>query len=318
MGMVCLRDEPGCRVQEKHEISRGFHRYEVFKYGFFSAKGEFNAVGGKSFSKNLRLTRDADLQFTVLDSPTQQIKTAPVPAEKKESVDIVMRDKYHTYEFKERPVTLPLMPNAAAREDIIMALMRWDYPDQLIRASSSYNKNGEFFLKISLDEEAYRQTVYDKFAMILKKIPKKSAVCFVNEERVWTGKYDSNNYKIYETKVTKNCREGISLAKSTDSSSMKEFGIQFLTAKPYQSVSNTLKRKIKVTVELENDTKRFFSVPFSIKKFTVDKNQMTFAPVLSISAKEVTAIKRTKNSALIMKKINTSGIKNITLTVENE
>jgi len=69
---------------------------------------------------------------------------------------------------------------------------------------------------------------------------------------------------------------------------------------------------------MENGTKRVFFVPFSIKKFTVDKNQITFAPVLYILAKEVTSIKKTNNTALVMKKINTSGIKNITLTVENE
>ena len=304
---------------EKYEISRGFHRYEVLKNGFFAAKGEINAVGGQSVSKNLRLTRDSDLQFTVLETQalTQQNKTVSV-AQKESVGEIVMRDKYHTYEFRELPVTLPLMPNAATREDIIMALMRWDYPDQLIRASASYNRNGEFFLKITLDEETYEQTVYDKLYMILKKIPKKSDVCFVNEDRVWTGKYDSNNYKIYETKVTKNCREGIGVAKSTDSSGIKEFGIQFLIDKPYSSIPNTLKRKIKVTANLENGTKRVFSVPFSVKKFTADKDQITFAPVLSVPAKEVTSIKKKNNSALVMKKINTSGIKNITMTVENE
>ena len=154
--------------------------------------------------------------------------------------------------------------------------------------------------------------------MILKKIPKKSDICFVNEEKVWTGKYDSNNYKIYETKITKNCREGIELAKSTKSSGTKEFDIQFLIDKPYKSVPDTLNRKIKVTADLENGTKRVFTVPFSIKKFTVDKNMITFAPVLSIPFKAVTVIKKSKNSALIMKEVNTNGIKNVTLTVENK
>ena len=309
----------GITPLEKYEISRGFHRYEVLKNGFFSSKGEINAVGGQSVSKNLRLTRDKDLQFTLLETqaPAQPDKVVS-SAKKNEVGEIVMRDKYHTYEFKQLPVTLPLMPNAATREDIIMALMRWDYPDQLIRASASYNKKGEFFVKISLDDEAYEQTVYDKLNTILKKIPKKSDICFVNEDRVWTGKYDSNNYKIYETKVTKNCREGIGLAKSTDSSSIKEFDIQFLIGKPYQSIPNTLKRKIKVTADLENGSKRVFSVPFSIKKFTADKNQITFAPVLIIPVKSNPVIKKTNYSALVMKKINTSGIKNITLTVENE
>ncbi|MBR1777433.1 MAG: PEGA domain-containing protein [Alphaproteobacteria bacterium] len=309
----------GTTPLEKYEISRGFHRYEVFKNGFFTAKGEINAVGGNSISKNLRLTRDADLQFTVLDTPEQQqSKSAPVAAKKKEAIDIVLRDKYHTYEFKENPVTLPLMPNAATREDIIMALMRWDYPDQLIRASASYNKNGEFFLKISLDEETYRQTVYNKILMILKKIPKKSDACFVKKERVWTGKYDNNNYKIYETKVTKNCREGIELAKSTTSSDTKDFNIQLLSDKPYFSVSNVLKRKIKITAELENGHKKFFFVPFSVQKFKVDKERISFVPVFDIVKKDFTVIKKTKNSVLIMKKINTSDIKSIKLTVETD
>lgn len=307
----------GVTPLEKYEISRGFHRYEVLKNGFFAAKGEINAIGGQSLSKNLRLTRDADLQFTILDTPVSESKILSV-AKKENSGEIVMRDKYHTYEFKQLPVTLPLMPNAATREDIIMALMRWNYPDQLVRASASYNKKDEFFIKISLDNEIYEQTVYEKLNMILKRIPKKSDACFIKEERVWTGKYDDNNYKIYEDKVTRNCREGIELAKSVNSSRTKDFNFQFLIDKPYSSIPNTLKRKIKITADLENGTKRVFYIPFSIKKFTADKDQITFAPVLSVPAKEVTSIKKKNNSALVMKKINTSGIKNITMTVENE
>ena len=89
-----------------------------------------------------------------MQAPAQQNKTVSVV--KKESVgEIVMRDKYHTYEFKKLPVTLPLMPNATTREDIIMALMRRDYPNRLIRAFASYNRNSKFFLKISLDNEIY-------------------------------------------------------------------------------------------------------------------------------------------------------------------
>ncbi len=309
----------GITPLEKYEISRGFHRYEVFKNGFFTAKGEINAVGGRSVSKNLRLTRDKDLQFTLLETqaPAQPDKVVS-SAKKKEAVEIVMRDKYHTYEFRELPVTLPLMPNAATREDIIMALMRWDYPDQLIRASASYNKKGEFFVKISLDDEAYEQTVYDKLNTILKKIPSKSSACFVKEERVWTGKYDSNNYKIYENKVTKNCREGVELAKSVASSRTKNFSIQFLMDKPYKSISNTLNRKIKIVAEPENGNKRIFTIPFEIQKFEYGK-KIVFKPILKFNKeKNISIIKKTKNSILLMVRINPNNIKNIKLTVEKE
>ena len=309
----------GVTPLEKYEISRGFHRYEVLKNGFFPSKGEINAVGGKSVSKSLHLTRDKDLQFTILETQalSQQNKVTSV-ATKESAGPIVMRDKYHTYEFRELPVTLPLMPNAATREDIIMALMRWDYPDQLIRASSSYNKKGEFFIKISLDDEAYEQTVYDKLNTILKKIPSKSSACFVKEERVWTGKYDSNNYKIYENKVTRNCREGIELTKSVESSGTKDFDIQFLTDKPYKSIPDTLNRKLKITAETENGNKRTLAVPFEIQKFEYNY-KLVFKPVLKFNnGKNILIIKKTNNSILLMVRINPDNIKNIKLTVEKE
>ena len=62
----------GMTPLEKYEISRGVHRFEVLKNGFFSAKGDFNAIGGQSVAKNLRLNRDMDVQFTILETPAQK------------------------------------------------------------------------------------------------------------------------------------------------------------------------------------------------------------------------------------------------------
>lgn len=267
----------GVTPLEKIKVSRGTHGYEVFKNGYAVQNGEIKAVGGQSVSKHARLKKSADAAFVLLETAGEKEKTvAPVS---RPAAEIVKRDKYHTFAFESLPAESPVVPRTATREGILGALMKWDYPDAFLRAAVSYNEKGEFFVRAFFDKQAYKTAFFDRINGILKQIPKDSAVCKAEKKRVWTGKYDSNKYKIYNDVVQDNCRHAVFVAKSVKKANdVKKYAVSYL--KKGGDVSAFAKRNLVLTVDYDNGERRILNVPVKIEKFKTGDDGVVFAPVL--------------------------------------
>lgn len=267
----------GVTPLEKIKVSRGTHGFEVFKNGYAVQSGEIKAVGGQSVSKHARLKKSADAAFVLLETADGKEKTAaPVS---RPAAEIVKRDKYHTFDFEPPAAESPLVPRAATREGILESLMKWDYPDAFLRAAVSYNEKGEFFVRAFFDKQAYKTAFFDRINGILKQVPKDSAVCKVEKKRVWTGKYDSNKYKIYKDVVQDNCRHAVSVAKSVkNADDVKKYAVSYL--KKDFGVSAFAKRGLLLTVDYDNGERRILNVPVKIEKFKTGGDGVVFAAAL--------------------------------------
>lgn len=300
---------------KKHIVSRGTHRFETYKNGWLSAQGEFAAAGGKTTAKHVRLTKDGDSRFVVLETKGEA-KTAV--AVQRQTVDIVARDKYHTYSFDAPSATLPVVPQAATREDILKALTRWDYPLNFLRGKVSYNPNGDFFVHLFFDKEAYETAFFDKIHAVLKQIPKDSAVCKVEHKREWTGKYDANKYKVYKETVTDNCNHRIAVAKTPDGKKLKKYGISYLKALKIKSKAVSCTAVLKVVYN--NGGLGIVKIPIVLKKFNM-KNGLNFTPSVKMGICQNCAVEtlvQKKGSLLVKTILDTQDIKSITLSIERE
>lgn len=300
---------------KKHIVSRGTHRFETYKNGWLSAQGEFAAAGGKTTAKHVRLTKDGDSRFVVLETKGEA-KTAV--AVQRQTVDIVARDKYHTYSFDAPSATLPVVPQAATREDILKALTRWDYPLNFLRGKVSYNPNGDFFVRLFFDADAYKTMFFDKIHAVLKQIPKDSAVCKVEHKREWTGKYDANKYKVYKETVTDNCNHRIAVAKTPDGKKLKKYGISYLKALKIKSKAVSCTAVLKVVYN--NGGLGIVKIPIVLKKFNM-KNGLNFTPSVKMGICQNCAVEtlvQKKDSLLVKTILDTQDIKSITLSIERE
>lgn len=123
----------------KKEVARGSHKYEIKKDGYLSRKGELLAVGGETKQETVWLEKNADFEYVEQTQEVQKI------VEKKKSVIvppvITGTDKNHRFTLQALKPSSPVYPRSANREERVAALMRWDYPDEMLRATSSF-KNG--------------------------------------------------------------------------------------------------------------------------------------------------------------------------------
>lgn len=264
---------------KRFQVSRGTHKFETFKDGYFAKSGEVSAVGGKTVAKHLRLDRNIDARFVVSDTPVSAAETA-VAAKPSAAVEVVARDGYHAFDFTELPSASPVLPRAATREGILEALMRWDYPDNFLRAAVSYNEKGEFYLRVFFDKQAYETAFFDKINGILNRIPKDSAACKIEKTREWTGKYDSNKYKIYQNVVTENCDRGVTVAKSDGKT--KKYKIAYLKdlAKSSAAKKTAARRAVTLRVGYADGSVKVLTVPFETEKFSIGGGGLSFAPAL--------------------------------------
>ena len=300
---------------KKYAVSRGTHRFETYKNGWLASLGEIVAAGGKTTAKHIRLTKDADSRFVVLETKDE---TKPAVVVQKQTADIVARDKYHTYSFETLPATLPVIPQAATREDILAALAKWDYPENFLKGSVSYNPNGTFFVRLFFDADAYKTLFYDKIHAVLKRIPKDSAVCKAEHKREWTGKYDANKYKVYTETVTDNCNHGIAVAKTPDGKKLKKYGISYL--KTLKIKSKAVSRTAVLKVVYNNGGLGIVKIPIVLEKFNM-RSGLSFAPSVKIGICQNCAVEtlvQKKDSLLVKTILDTQGIKSITLSIERD
>ena len=300
---------------KKHIVSRGTHRFETYKNGWFSAQGEFAAAGGKTTAKHVRLTKDGDSRFVVLETKGEA-KTAV--AVQRQTVDIVARDKYHTYSFDAPSATLPVVPQAATREDILKALTRWDYPLNFLRGKVSYNPNGDFFVHLFFDKEAYETAFFDKIRTVLKQIPPKSGVCKVEHKREWTGQYDSDKYKIYKEYDIDNCNHGVAVAKAPDGKKLKKYKISYL--KSLKITSKVANRMAVLTVAYTNGAVKKVKFPIAFGKVETDKG-LRFIPSIKVGVCPNCAVETLiqKNDSLLVKTVlDAKNVQSVTLSIERE
>lgn len=299
----------------KQNVSRGTHHFETYKNGWLTSSGDIVAAGGKTTAKHIRLTKDADARFVVLETK-EQTKTAV--AVQKQTVDLVARDKYHTYSFETLPATLPVIPRAATREDILTALAKWDYPENFLKGSVSYNPNGSFFIRLFFDSDAYKAAFFDKIHAVLKQIPKDSAACKIEHKREWTGKYDANKYKIYKETVTDNCNHGIAVAKAPNGKKLKKYNISYLKTLnvKYRAVTRTAV----LTVAYANGAVKTVKFPIVLGKIGTDK-MLTFSPSIKVGVCPNCAVETLvqKNNSMVVKTaLNVQNVRSMTLSVERE
>lgn len=278
----------------KKELSRGWHEYRVSKKGFSFKSAKINAVGGETKSEKVWLEKNDD-SFDMI-APT-------VSAQKKKEKAfygaLETTDKYHRYVFNPPTETRPVIPRGANREERVVSLMRWDYPDNIVRASASYKASGKdtvVFVKIFLDDEMYQEKVFPRIMQALKPLAESTGsekISFKCErkgkgaERLtakcdilngfdkvklnWNiGTYDSNNYLIKYNQAVETLKNKVFVRRQIDdepSAKLTAVDAKLVPNPLFETVRKEIKRQIDLEITLTNGRVISRSVPFSIQKF---------------------------------------------------
>lgn len=146
-------------------VSRGSHTFTVEKENYEPVTRSFAAKGGAILSETIELNALTRIQ-TVTSGKTS-------------SVIAGASDKFHRYEEKLPPKTRLNLGGASEGEDILLALMRWSYPSNFIRARVSYKAkgNGTFFiLFFSFDWDNYRNLFLKPAINALKNVSERKGM----------------------------------------------------------------------------------------------------------------------------------------------
>ena len=276
------------------EVSRGTHQYRVSMDGFSVKSAKITAVGGKTKNEMVWLEKS--------DAGFEKIAPTASAEEKKEKTfygALETTDKYHKYVFNPPTETSPVFPRGANREERVAALMRWDYPDNIVRALASYKASGRdtvIFVKIFLDDGLYRENVYPVMMDALKPLAESTgsekvsfrcerkgkgadrltAKCDIakapdNINLNWNiGRYDINNFLIKYDQTVGTFNNKIFVRRQIDDEpSVKVSAVDAkLVANPlFEYVKKEIKREIYVFVTLNNGREFIRVIPFSIQKF---------------------------------------------------
>lgn len=149
-GMTPLRDFP---------VSRGSHTYTVEKEGYEPVSRALAAKGGAKISETVELNALNAMQ-TVSSGKTSVVVAGT-------------SDKFHRYEEVLPSKTRLDLGRASDGEDVLLALMRWSYPSNFIRARVSYKAKGNgtmFVMFYSFDRENYRNLFLKPAVNALKNV----------------------------------------------------------------------------------------------------------------------------------------------------
>ena len=315
----------------KKEVSRGTHQYRVSKEGFSFKSSKINAVGGETKSEMVWLERN-DETFDMI-APTVSAQ------EKKEKAfygALETTDKYHRYVFNPPAETRPVFPRGANREERVVSLMRWDYPDNIVRASASYKASGRdtvIFVKIFLDDDLYREKVFPVFMDALKPLTESSGsekIAFRCERKGkyadrltakcdiagapdsvnlnWNiGTYDANNFLIKYDQTVGSFNNKIFVRRQIDdepSAKVNAIDAKLVANPLFEKVRKEIKRKIYVLVTLKDKREFIRFIPFSIQKFYRENNLVQKAdqsfPKKVRNAFNQLIVKRNRNNPGVM------------------
>lgn len=311
----------------KKEVSRGTHQYRIAKEGFSVKSSKIDAVGGETKSEMVWLEKSDDsFEMIAPTVSTQQKK------EKAFYGALETTDKYHRFVFNPPTETRPVFPRGANREERVVSLMRWDYPDNIVRASTSYKaseKGTIVFVKIFLDDELYRERVFPKIMEALKPLAESTGsekISFKCERKgkdterltekcniskgpdsvklIWNiGAYDRNNFLIEYDQTVDSLRNKVFVRRQIDdepSAKLTAVGAKLVPNPSFETVKKEIKRQIDLKITLTNGRVISRSVPFSIQKFfrendLMQKADKTYLPNVQTAFNQLLQ-KRNKNN----------------------
>lgn len=315
----------------KKEVSRGTHQYRVSKEGFSSRSSKIDAVGGETKSEMVWLEKS--------DSGFDKIAPTVSAMKKKEKAfygALETTDKYHRYVFNPLPETKPVFPRGANREERVVALMQWNYLDNIVRASASYKASGRdtvIFVKIFLDDDLYRENVFPVFMDALKPLTESSGsekIAFRCERKGkdadrltakcdiagapdsvnlnWNiGTYDANNFLIKYDQTVGSFNNKIFVRRQIDdepSAKVNAIDAKLVANPLFEKVRKEIKRKIYVLVTLKDKREFIRFIPFRIQKFyrendLVQKADQSFPKKVRNAFNQLIA-KRNRNNPGVM------------------
>lgn len=311
----------------KKEVSRGTHQYRIAKEGFSVKSSKIDAVGGETKSEMVWLEKSDDsFEMIAPTVSTQQKK------EKAFYGALETTDKYHRFVFNPPTETRPVFPRGANREERVVSLMRWDYPDNIVRASTSYKaseKGTIVFVKIFLDDELYRERVFPKIMEALKPLAESTGsekISFKCERKgkdterltekcniskgpdsvklIWNiGAYDRNNFLIEYDQTVDSLRNKVFVRRQIDdepSAKLTAVDAKLVPNPSFETVKKEIKRQIDLKITLTNGRVISRSVPFSIQKFfrendLMQKADKTYLPNVQTAFNQLLQ-KRNKNN----------------------
>ena len=311
----------------KKEVSRGTHQYRIAKEGFSVKSSKIDAVGGETKSEMVWLEKS--------DDSFEMIAPTVSPQQKKEKAfygALETTDKYHRFVFNPPTETRPVFPRGANREERVVSLMRWDYPDNIVRASTSYKaseKGTIVFVKIFLDDELYRERVFPKIMEALKPLAESTGsekISFKCEKKgkdterltekcniskgpdsvklIWNiGAYDRNNFLIEYDQTVASLRNKVFVRRQIDdepSAKLTAVDAKLVPNPSFETVKKEIKRQIDLKITLTNGRVISRSVPFSIQKFfrendLMQKADKTYLPNVQTAFNQLLQ-KRNKNN----------------------
>lgn len=170
-------------------VSRGEHAFTVVLEGYENEEAEFTAAGGKTYVKHFELKPRKNRKTKLLPSSAAVLPAAAAGVSDPR-YSAGEKDRYHSFTEK-RPVRRPFAaPDAASREEMLMALMKWDYTANLLRVRASYKEeNGGIllFAQTYLDADAFREAVEETFVPVLEQISDQKGRASIDNACSFTG-----------------------------------------------------------------------------------------------------------------------------------
>lgn len=194
------------------QISRGEHAFTVVLDGYENEEAEFTAVGGKTYVKHFELKPRKNRKTTLIPA-SSSAAVPPTAASERPGPQYQAgeQDKYHSFREK-RPVHRPFAaPDAASREEMLMALMKWDYVANLLRVRASYKEEDGgilLFAQTYFDDGAFRDTAEGTFIPVLEQISDKKGSASIDNACSFTGGSECLNRRMKKVCRTETIRTG--------------------------------------------------------------------------------------------------------------
>ncbi len=178
------------------QVSRGEHAFTLVLNGYENQEAEFTAVGGKTYVKHFELKPRKSRKTTLIPSASAVVTPAAASGASGPQYQPGEKDKYHSFREK-RPTRRPFaVPDAASREEMLMALMKWDYAANLLRVRTSYKEEDGgilLFAQTYFDNDAFREAVDDTFIPVLEQISDKKGSASIDNACTFTGENECLN-----------------------------------------------------------------------------------------------------------------------------
>ncbi|MBO4520422.1 MAG: PEGA domain-containing protein [Alphaproteobacteria bacterium] len=258
IGSTPVRDFP---------ISRGSHTFTVEKDGYEPVTRSLAAKGGAKVSETVELRT-----LTAIQTVSSKKTTVLMPG---------ASDKFHRYEEETPPKNRLNLGGASDGEDVLLALMKWSYPSNFIRARVSYKAKGKgtfFALFFSFDEENYQKLFLNPAVKALKNVSERKG----RETKKIKCQYEDKTYGQISCSAPALKRSDTVLIKAapvkhgffSDKTEFERFILMTSADGRRDRVRPYERHKIILSVYDRSGRQRVVNVDtLSIAKFTTDKNR---------------------------------------------